>query len=118
MNKLIAGLFLATIVSSIKAQDTTSAFLGTKTPYTPLQTKYTPAPKGFQPVFINYVGRHGARFLTKPGGDVAVLSLLNQAAKENALSNDGKTAQQMAGNFLSIEKDNYENITLLGQDEQ
>ncbi|KAI9445718.1 histidine phosphatase superfamily [Russula earlei] len=118
MNQIIAGVLFTAIVISVKAQDTTTSFLGTKTPYSPLQTKYTPAPRGFQPVFINYAGRHGARFLTKPGGDVAVLSLLSQAEKENALTHDGKTAKQMAENFLSIEKDNYENITLLGQYEQ
>lgn len=91
---------------------------GTKTPYKFSKQQYTPAPKGFQPVFINYVGRHGARFLTKAGSDITLLDVLSQAEKEHALTKKGVLLKAMVIRFLSIENNNYENVTLLGEKEQ
>jgi len=91
---------------------------GTKTPYPVPPQKYTAPPPGFAPVFINHVGRHGARFLTKAGSDIAVLQVLDQAAGRGELTEKGKRIRQMARRFLSIEKGNYENITGLGRQEQ
>jgi len=91
---------------------------GTKTPYRFSKQRYTPAPKGFQPVFVNYVGRHGARFLTKAGSDITLLNVLSQAEKEHALTKKGALLKAMVIRFLSIENNNYENITLLGEKEQ
>ncbi len=94
-------------------------YLGTKTPYpSPSKNKITPPPAGYEPVFINYTGRHGSRFMTKAGSDVEVLALLSYAKKKNALTSKGKQLKAMTERFLTIEKDNYENITLLGSAEQ
>ncbi len=114
------GLLLLLTASyfSIKAQSTAPLYLGTKTPYYPLQKKHTPPPAGYTPVFINHVGRHGARFLTKAGSDVLVLDVLEQAAKQNALTAVGQQARQAAMQFESVETGNYENITLKGAEEQ
>jgi len=102
----------------LHAQTKTVLYLGTKTPYRPLQTQYTPAPKGYKPVFVNHVGRHGGRFLTKPGSDVIVLDILTMAYKANALTPLGKRVKQMAEQFEDIERGSYENITLGGAAEQ
>jgi len=102
----------------LHAQTKTVLYLGTKTPYHPLQTNYTQAPKGYKPVFINHVGRHGGRFLTKPGSDVIVLDILTIAEDANALTPLGKQCKQMAEQFEDIERNNYENITLGGAIEQ
>lgn len=102
----------------IHAQTNTFLHLGTKTPYKPQQTKYTPAPSGYTPVFINYAGRHGSRFLTKPGSDVIVLDVLTIASNANALTPLGKKVKQMAEQFEDIERNSYENVTLGGIAEQ
>src|ERR1700759_596957 len=64
-------------------------FLGTKTPYVAPAGKYTEAPVGYRPVFVNYVGRHGARFMTKAGPDVDALHLLEKAAADGGLTDVG-----------------------------
>ncbi|HVV03045.1 MAG TPA: histidine-type phosphatase [Puia sp.] len=93
-------------------------WLGTKTPYAPPHEAYTSPPAGYQPVFINYVGRHGARFLTKAGADQQVLETLQTAEKGNALTAMGKKIKGIAQRLQAAGKGNYENITLLGQEEQ
>ena len=93
-------------------------YAGTKTPYQTPRQQYTPAPEGFAPVFVNYVGRHGARFLTKAGSDEEVLQVLTQADKNHALTTLGKRLLSMTQRFINIQKNNYENITGLGKEEQ
>ena len=98
----------------LNAQD----FLGTKTPYYPQQKKYNKAPKGYKPVFINYVGRHGSRFMTSAGSDVLVINVLQQAEDQHALTKDGAIILSLLMHLDSIQKDNYGSITLLGKQEQ
>jgi multiple inositol-polyphosphate phosphatase/2,3-bisphosphoglycerate 3-phosphatase len=105
-------LFLITIVNTY-AQE-----VGTKTTYKFSGGQYTPAPAGFEPVFVNYVGRHGARFLTKAGSDIGLLQVLLLAEKAHALTPKGTQLKMMVTRFLSIEDNNYENISLLGEKEQ
>ena len=93
-------------------------YLGTKTPYVLPHVSYTPPPAGYQPVFINYVGRHGARFLTKAGADQHVLEVLTAAEKDNALTEMGEKVRVIAQRLQAAGKGNYENITLLGKEEQ
>jgi multiple inositol-polyphosphate phosphatase / 2,3-bisphosphoglycerate 3-phosphatase len=112
----IAILYLLPLKNIAQSQ---ALFLGTKTPYpAPAKNNYTVAPAGFKPVFINYTGRHGSRFLTKAGSDITVLQVLVLAEKNNQLTDLGKQIARMTERFLTIEKDNYENITLLGEEEQ
>ena len=101
-----------------KAQQQAHEYLGTKSIYHPLQAKHTPPPQGFKPVFINYVGRHGARFMTKPGSDVLIIEVMKKADSQKALTSLGKQVLNAALQFESVEKDNYGNITVLGAGEQ
>lgn len=93
-------------------------YTGTKTPYKPQQEVYTAPPAGFTPVYINYVGRHGSRFLTKAGSDIRVQEVLQQAENAGGLSRTGKKIKAMTARFLTIERGSYENISLLGAAEQ
>jgi len=93
-------------------------FLGTKMPYTQPGDKITSPPPGFSAVFINYVGRHGARFLTKAGSDITALQVLQYAGELGVLTAKGKRLKVMTEQFIAIEKGNYENITQLGAGEQ
>ena len=113
LRKYLTLLFFITLYIHLQAQETVPLYLGTKTTYRPLQAKHTAPPKGFTPMFINYVGRHGARFMTKPGSDI-----LQQAEQQNALTETGKKVRQTAMQFADAEKNNYENITSPGAQEQ
>lgn len=90
------------------------SYTGTKTPYPFKQADYTPVPKGYSAAYINYTGRHGSRFMTKAGSDVKLLALLDKAQ----LTPLGDSIKSMTAQFLQVEKNNYENITLLGDAEQ
>lgn len=114
MRKFIYLLIFLLTRSDLFAQ----TFLGTKTPYTPPHEDYTSPPAGYRPVFINYVGRHGARFLTKAGADQKVLETLQTAGKSKALTATGRKVEEIAQRLQAAGKGNYENITLLGQEEQ
>jgi hypothetical protein len=113
LNLLLGGLVCAVLV---KAQ--APSFLGTKTPYVAPVASYTSPPAGFHPVFVNYVGRHGARFMTKPGADVEALRLLEAAGKAGGLTKTGWRLNGMVKRLYDLEKGQYENITLLGAEEQ
>ncbi len=111
-------LFFIFFSIHLEAQEAVPLYLGTKTTYHPLQTKHTAPPKGYEALFVNYVGRHGARFMTKPGSDVLVADVLGQAAQQHALTQTGKKVQEAIIQFAKAEKNHYENITLLGAQEQ
>ncbi|WP_343688267.1 histidine-type phosphatase [Chitinophaga sp.] len=107
MYKIVFFLFLSVTAAG-------QNYTGTKTPYPFKQADYTPVPKGYSAVYVNYTGRHGARFMTKAGSDVKLLALLNKSS----LTPLGDSIKVMTAQFLEIEKDNYENISLLGDAEQ
>ena len=107
-----------THVSTAAGQPQDSLFLGTKTPYQAPGQFYSPPPAGYKPVFINYVGRHGARFLTKAGADLRVWEVLQAAEKNHALTLRGRQVKAMTTRLLAIEKDKYEQISYLGKEEQ
>ncbi|PSL25948.1 histidine-type phosphatase [Chitinophaga ginsengisoli] len=111
-------LVILSLVFFSRAHAQEKKFLGTKTPYPFKAATYTPPPAGFTPVFVNYVGRHGARFLTKAGVDIKVQALLQEAQRSAALTPLGVQLLAMTNRFLTIEQNNYENISLLGAAEQ
>lgn len=91
---------------------------GTKTPYeSPVKTE-SPPPPGYKPVFINYVGRHGARFLTSKKDIVYIQRILSIAKEQSELTSKGYQLQVMLHHFLKIENGNYGDITILGEKEQ
>lgn len=117
---LILFLFIcaeAILCTSVQAQDCNADFLGTKTLYKDPHQKYTPPPAGYLPVFINHVGRHGARHLTKDVKTTSAYALLMKADSLNALTEKGKLLKQMAIALQKIEKGNTKNISAEGKDE-
>src|SRR5581483_5579188 len=63
--KRLFFLLLITASSQAFAQNCANDFLGTKALYKKPATILHTAPAGYEPVFINHIGRHGARHLTK-----------------------------------------------------
>ena len=112
------NLFLGILLSGMAAAAQGLLFLGTKTPYPAPAGVYTSPPAGFEPVFVNYVGRHGARFMTKEGPDTEALRLLDAAEGRQGLTKVGLRVRRMVRRLCEVEKGKYENITLLGAEEQ
>lgn len=94
------------------------AQLGTKTPYVPSAREYTVVPAGYAPVFIDYVGRHGARFLTKAGPEQELVRVLGEADRAGGLTDLGRDVLRAAGLLRDAGKGHYEQITILGGEEQ
>ena len=109
-------IFLLLIVPA--SAQTKNLYAGTKTPYPTPAPQYTPAPPGFTPVFVNYVGRHGARYFTKAGSDIRLLQVLQEALKHDQLTPLGLVLLVRAQRFVQMQTGNYENITGLGKEEQ
>ena len=115
-----AFLYLLLITASAitaRAQDCGTAFLGTKTLYKSPVAKNTPVPKGYQPVFINHVGRHGARHLTKDVNTTAIYSVLLKADSAGMLTEKGRLLKQMVLNLQKVEKGNTKSISAEGRTE-
>ncbi|MGP8288796.1 histidine-type phosphatase [Vreelandella zhanjiangensis] len=93
------------------------AHLSTKSPYPYVATRYTPAPEGYQPVFINYVGRHGSRHLSSAKYDKTLNELLALAEREQQLTDAGQALQQQIARLMEVEKDVYGELSLSGGEE-
>jgi hypothetical protein len=106
------------VLHSAFRSDCNNLHWGTKTTYQPLQKQYTPAPPGYMPVFINYVGRHGARHLTSITADSILFLVLKKAETENALTTAGSSLMRMDSLLLLVEKGNVSFISERGQEEQ
>jgi len=118
MRIIILSLLLVIVLPfGAFAQKCNSDFLGTKTLYKSPGPRYTPAPKGYEPVFINHVGRHGARHLTKDVRSTLAYSLLFKADSLNALTAKGEQLMQMVIALQKIEKGNTKFISAEGKDE-
>ncbi len=92
--------------------------LGTKTLYKPMQTNYSSPPAGYEPVFINYAGRHGARFQTSITSDSILYIILKNAAINYGLTEAGKKLMCMDSLLINLEKLNISYISERGKEEQ
>ncbi|HEY9194983.1 MAG TPA: histidine-type phosphatase, partial [Mucilaginibacter sp.] len=118
MKKSILFFFLLTVFAfTAIAQECGTAFLGTKTLYRAPEVKYTPAPGGYMPVFINHVGRHGARHLTKDVKTTFIYSTLIKADSMGMLIEKGGSLKQMMLNLQKVEKGNTKSISAKGRAE-
>lgn len=88
-------------------------YIGTKASYGFSPQKYTSPPKGYKPVFVEYVGRHASRFFTKPGSDAYLLKIMN-GADRTLLGSEILIAIKRID---SIQHSQYGHITLSGRDE-
>lgn len=99
------------------SQDCASVYLGTKTLYTNNELKSTPIPDGYAPVFINHIGRHGARHLTKEVKKSTVWMVLLKADSAGALTTAGQQLKQMVLSLDKVETDHIESISAEGKTE-
>jgi len=109
--------FFSIISLNIFAQNCGTDFLGTKTLYRKPVKKLTAIPTGYTPVFINYVGRHGARHLTKEVKISYAYQLLFKADSLNDLTEKGQELKQMVLNLNKVENGNIKSISAEGRAE-
>jgi hypothetical protein len=118
MQKIKLLLFSFCFVHIIHAQTKCSeAFLGTKTLYTNLSAAYTKMPSGYNIVFINYAGRHGARHLTKQVTASYLYEVVNKADSLHQLTTNGEKLKKMILLLDKIEKDKVKSISYEGEEE-
>lgn len=107
-------LLLFLIATTANAQQCDSVFLGTKTLYTHTKTTAVKIPDGYKAVFVNYVGRHGARHLTKAPSSAYVYQLIGRADSAKALTVLGQQLKKMVLALDKVEKGNTKNISAEG----
>lgn len=56
-----------------------NCFLGTEQPYIFKRVEYTSPPPGYKPIYINHLGRHGARYLANARGINLVYRIIRDA---------------------------------------
>src|SRR5476651_1776920 len=116
----IAALFISIllIVGRINAQAQNCGYnyLGTKTLYTAPTYKNTPPPAGYEPVFINHVGRHGARHLTKEVNTSYAWQLLMHADSAKGLTGTGNKLRLMVIELDKVEHGIVKSISIEGKD--
>jgi multiple inositol-polyphosphate phosphatase / 2,3-bisphosphoglycerate 3-phosphatase len=119
MKRIIITIFLYSFVPLVSTgQNCKASFLGSKTLYQSQQQKYSALPKGYAPVFINHVGRHGARHLTKDVNSSFIYQLILQGDSANGLSAAGKLLKEKILCLEKVEKKNFKSISFRGKTEQ
>lgn len=111
-------ILLLVFRDSVYSQNCGQNISGTKTLYHPQQKKITPAPAGFEPVFVNHVGRHGARHLTKNVDASFTWKMLIRADSLQALTAKGQVLKQMVIKLQKVEQPNLKFISAIGKTEQ
>ncbi len=112
MKKLFFLLIVFAVGNCITVQ--AQSFLGTKSLYAAPAGQLTAAPAGYQPVFINHVGRHGARHLTKEVSTSYAYAVLIKADSMKALTTKGQTLLQMVKALNKVEKGKVKSISAEG----
>jgi len=102
---------------SARAQTCGEPFLGSKTLYKG-ESHQTNAPPGFLPVFINHVGRHGARHVTSEINSSAIYKLLLKADSSNGLTTNGHQLKAKVVLLDKVEKNYIKSISDEGKKEQ
>lgn len=98
MKKLLLSLFLALVTLGVSAQregvreevrsDWNKAS-GLDGLYDMVPKAQTPAPKGYEPIYISHYGRHGSRFAYTDKAYTVLLEMLRAAEKEDNLTERG-----------------------------
>ncbi|RKR83593.1 histidine phosphatase superfamily protein (branch 2) [Mucilaginibacter gracilis] len=101
----------------LKAQTCNYPYLGTKTLYSVQVYKNTVPPARYQPIFINHVGRHGARHLTKEVNTSFAYKLLMHADSAGALTAEGQKLKDMVMALDKVEHGKVKSISGGGREE-
>lgn len=112
--KIVALLIVLLLPFGLQAQNCDYNYWGTKTLYQAPAHQSALAPAGYQPVFINYVGRHGARHLTKQVSSYPGYLMLMKADSAKGLTAQGQKLKKMVLALDKVEHDMVKSISAEG----
>lgn len=84
-----------------------NCFLGTEQPYIFRKEEYTSPPPGYKPIYINHLGRHGARYLANARGINLVYRIIRDARYKNCLKTEGFQLERDIERFMAVQAGNY-----------
>ena len=87
---------------------------GSKTAYQYVKQPIS-APDGYQAFYIDHIGRHGSRYLSKPKYEDIAYSVLILAEKNNQLTEMGKSLFKQIIHIKALNKNHYGELTDLGR---
>lgn len=90
---------------------------GSAMPY-PAPEDASVVPDSLTPVFVNHVGRHGARFLSSPKNVRELLAVLHRADSAKALTQSGMELLRLAEYVMEISHNRWGALDSLGMAEQ
>ena len=88
----------------------TGKYLAYEAPTTPL----TLAPEGYVPCYISTYARHGSRYLTGIDKYEPALTIMEEAEKNNGLTDVGKKTLKILRRLAEVAKDRYGELTPKG----
>ena len=100
---IFSPLSLATMMTS-----------GSKTAYHYVKQP-TAVPAGYQAFYIDHIGRHGSRYLSKPKYEDIAYSVLTLAEKNNQLTDMGKSLLKQIIGINALNRNHYGELTDLGR---
>jgi Histidine acid phosphatase. len=100
---IFSPLSLATMMTS-----------GSKTAYHYVKQP-TAVPAGYQAFYIDHIGRHGSRYLSKPKYEDIAYKVLTLAEKNNQLTDMGKSLLKQITRINALNRNHYGELTDLGR---
>ena len=100
---IFSPLSLATMMTS-----------GSKTAYHYVKQP-TAVPAGYQAFYIDHIGRHGSRYLSKPKYEDIAYKVLTLAEKNNQLTDMGKSLLKQIIGINALNRNHYGELTDLGR---
>ena len=91
--------------------------LGSALPY-PAPDEPATYPDSLTPVFINHVGRHGARYLSSPKTSVDLMRVLQSADSPGVLTPLGRSLMETVSGVIEISHNRWGALDSLGMAEQ
>lgn len=93
-------------------------YLGTETPYSFERFKIMPPPKGYKPIYISHLGRHGSRYITSGTDAKELYEVLSDAGSKKMLTTKGYRLKSKVKRFLQLSNGKYGLLTMRGIQEE
>ena len=93
-------------------------YLGTETPYSFERFKIMPPPKGYKPIYISHLGRHGSRYITSGTDAKELYEVLSDAGSKKMLTTKGYRLKSKVKHFLQLSNGKYGLLTMRGIQEE
>ncbi len=121
-NIFLILLCLAAVLGSRAADPMATAYTmveceGSLTPY-PASINPTPFPDSLKPVFINHVGRHGARFPASSAHSLKLRKALQRADSLGTITPTGRQLARLNDLIMARSENNWGALDSLGEAEQ